>query len=735
MDNERAQLADTDGGARMHRTHLGLTIEQYEILTDMSTQMLATHRLNERLSLALDTIKAGLGYARGAIALIDDRSRALRVRMAVGFEDNQAVERIETPLDAAAAGLSVIFEGRPTWITRSGEYIPLLDQVPDSEDILALPLFGLPSIVEKLDGEFARRQLGDAKYWEPETMCVGALYIAASRAKFQPDMISPLQQFADRIGVITASAIEIERLIETVATLKRERQWVESIMKSVADPIVLTNPDNEILLQNKRAEELFSGWDNGSDGKRQALKMNDLLFSAYLSSGAVDSAEVLGRDLTLVDPIEGSEIHFEVVSTPALTELGEGIGLVSVFRDVTDLQQANEELARNLGRLKQAEANARRERDRLNLIIENVGHPVVVTDADGTFILFNRRAALLFEPEQALSEKAALLTSQADPTASRALAAVRANSVKLTSFISGLASEKRSGRQEEIELRDPETGEVLPMEITSVEVRDAAGQVTAVVSVLHDLSQVRELERRRVEQKLFESEKLAAVGTLAASIAHEVNNPLEAIKNSLYLLQSNRDETSSGRFLGIAIKETERVSNIIRQMLGFARRSGGVEWIDANQLVQDTVALVERRLHHAGIKLIRKLDDTLPRVHCYPDQLRQVFLNLILNAQQSIEGSGIIEIETSQAGTATEPFVVLEVTDSGPGISGDDLLRIFEPFYSTRKDGTGLGLWISQNIMRQHGGSLEVSSCANQGAKFRVVLPVDSPSLIGVGSK
>ena len=154
-------------------------------------------------------------------------------------------------------------------------------------------------------------------------------------------------------------------------------------MKSVADPIVLTDLDNEILLQNRRAEELFSGSANAGEGKRRALKLNDLLFSAYLSSATVSSSEVIQRDITLVDPIEGSDIHFEVISTPAVNARGEPLGLVSIFRDVTDLREANEELARNFVKLQQAEAESRRERDRLDLIIENVGHPVVVCDPSG----------------------------------------------------------------------------------------------------------------------------------------------------------------------------------------------------------------------------------------------------------------------------------------------------------------------------------------------------------------
>src|ERR671927_523326 len=183
------------------------------------------------------------------------------------------------------------------------------------------------------------------------------------------------------------------------------------------------------------------------------------------------------------------------------------------------------------------------------------------------------------------------------------LRAVRNNSVKLTSFISALASGAESGRQAEIELIDPETSSRLPMEITSAEVADAKGQVTAVVSVLHDLSEIRELERRRVEQQLFESEKLAAVGRLAASIAHEVNNPLEAIKNSLYLLSTGKKLEQNARFLDVARKETERVSHIIRQMLGFARRPGEVDWVDINQLLEETLVLLEKKMRQLRIRI------------------------------------------------------------------------------------------------------------------------------------
>jgi PAS domain S-box-containing protein len=686
---------------------------QYDVFIETTTQMLATPKLHERLLLALEAISTNFGHRQAAIAIINERDAELRIRAAVGFEGDPSATKVEMPLDSSAACVRVIHDAQPLWISMEDDEASrsLFANMRWQTEVFAVPLFGISEIPSRPSAARVPTQ-----YWafEPGAR-MGVLYVGANQETLDLESLTLIKRFAERIGIVASLAAHQERLVTTVTKLQRERQWIESIMKSVADPIVLTDLDNQILLQNRRAEELFSGSANAGEGKRRALKMNDLLFSAYLSSATVSSSEVIQRDITLVDPIEGSDIHFEVISTPAANSRGEPLGLVSIFRDVTDLREANEELARNFVKLQQAEAESRRERDRLDLIIENVGHPIVVCDSAGNFILFNRRAELLFQENESFHSSAS--------------AAVRTNAVKLTSFISTLASASETGRQAEIELIDPEDGRALPMEITAREVLDATGQVTAVVSILHDLTEIRELERRRVEQQLFESEKLAAVGRLAASIAHEVNNPLEAIKNALYLMQAGAEGDKNTRFLEIARKETERVSHIIRQMLGFARRPGEVDWVDVNQLLEETLVLLEKKMRQLRIRITKSFDESLPRVRARADQLRQVFLNLIINAQQAIEGDGEIVISTSRYEQALQPSILVQLTDTGVGIAEDDLTRIFDPFFSTGKKGTGLGLWVTQDIVRQHGGRIEVTSEIGRGTIFNIVLQVESPIL------
>jgi PAS domain S-box-containing protein len=682
---------------------------QCEILYRLTAEMLASKHLDEKLSLVLHAVTSEFGYSHAAVAFPDGDSDELQIRLALGFPDDKRVIGAAVPKASNDSGCS------PFWIRRQNSEAEsrFLERIDSSTDLLALPLLGRnPRETEEIGS--GRRPFRDTDVFVNHAGSIGMLYIAWAFDDVRPSELNLLVRLADRVGLTIAMAEQNERLTTKIARLEGEREWVNAISHSVADPIVLTNLDNHILLQNRRAEELFSesGKKHTSERTLNALKMNDLLLSAYLSNLSLSGTAVAGRELTLVDPSKGSDTHFEVVSTAAYDSIGKRIGIVSVFRDVTELRQANEEMIRNVVKLQQAEAEVRTERDRLNLIIENVGHPVVVGDANGSPLLFNRRAETFFEQSGSPSPASA--------------AAVRTNAIKLMSFVTTLASTPGTERHGEIELTDPETGNILPMDITSVEIIGTSGEVNAIVSILHDLSGIRELERRRVQQQLFESEKLAAIGRLTASIAHEINNPLEAIKNSLYLLQTSESDASK-RFLEIALKETERVSQIIAQMLGFTRGTGTMESVDINDLLDETLVLLDTRLKQSGTCVVRQFQKDLPKIPARPNQLRQVFLNLLLNASQSIRGRGTITVMTSQLSGSAERWISLEISDTGVGISDEDLTRIFEPFFSTRKKGTGLGLWVTQDLVRHHGGRIEVTSVLGRGTTFRIVLPIEPP--------
>ena len=272
------------------------------------------------------------------------------------------------------------------------------------------------------------------------------------------------------------------------------------------------------------------------------------------------------------------------------------------------------------------------------------------------------------------------------------------------------------------------------MQVTANEVRDAVGATVATVSVMQDVGRLRELERRRLEQALFDSEKLAATGRLAASIAHEINNPLEAIQNALYLLVKRIPaDDPNAQFLGIAMKETERMSRILRQMLGFYRPAADLAPTDLNALIEDAEALVTKRLRERNVKIERQLQPDLPKVMASADQIKQVILNLILNAAEAMPKGGLVTVSTESHRDAASGFirtdaVRMQVADTGPGIAEEYLPHIFEPFFSTKGEkGTGLGLWVSLGIAQSHGGRLQVRNRPDGGTVFSMTLPIGGP--------
>lgn len=228
------------------------------------------------------------------------------------------------------------------------------------------------------------------------------------------------------------------------------------------------------------------------------------------------------------------------------------------------------------------------------------------------------------------------------------------------------------------------------------------------------------------EAGMLQAARLAAVGQLAASIAHEINNPLYAARNSLYLLEADLPPDSAGvPYLAIARDELGRIAGIIERMRDFYRPPRGEQApCDLNRLAEETLAITSLNTRHTAVEVIFTPASALPSVLGNGDQLRQVILNLLLNAVDAMPAGGTLTVRT----LAGPSVALLEVADTGVGIPPDIRAHLFEPFFTTKPTGTGLGLSISAHIVTQHHGQIEVESTPGAGTTFRIALPYRPPA-------
>ena len=228
-------------------------------------------------------------------------------------------------------------------------------------------------------------------------------------------------------------------------------------------------------------------------------------------------------------------------------------------------------------------------------------------------------------------------------------------------------------------------------------------------------------ELERSQAQLIQAEKLAATGRLAASLAHEINNPLQSIHNCLYLVLNRAlPDDKQKYYLNMAQLEVERLIVLVQRTLEFYRPSTGRRTAtNVNRLIENVLALAHKQLEHSHIEVETRLLPDLPRIAGVPDQLTQVFMNLIVNAIEAMPQGGRLVIHTR----ADDNQLSVVIEDSGIGINSDDAAKIFEPFFTTKPQGTGLGLAVSYGIIQQHGGRIDVASIPEEGTTFTIWLP------------
>ncbi len=527
---------------------------------------------------------------------------------------------------------------------------------------------------------------------------------------------------------------------------RRERSLLDAIINAVADPILLTDTEGRLLIANGRAEALFSTSPSESEGRRRAVELNNMFLSAALWRIAVGAGQVTPQELLVVDPTDGSDLLFELLGT-VVHDPREGTGIVSVLRNVTDLRRATDELADNYRRIRLAEAEVRSERDRLDLIIDSVGDPIIVSDDAGKVTLMNAPAERLFTGPEG------------DEAAQRHL---RANDAHFSSFISGLLSEgSELRRRGEVSLTDVASGASMPFEAIAGKVLSDTGELVAIVTILHDRSEA--LERARLYEQVKQSSseleaKVASATTelarqnkllrqqaveleqasalksqFLANMSHEFRTPLNAILGYASILLQG----ISGELTPSQRKAIDRIASNGRHLVGIISEILDLSRIEAGRmplqistfvprlLVEEVLAEMEPIIARSKLKVASYVSPDLGPLVSDRQKVKQVVLNLLSNALKFTR-EGSVTIRVSEADTSS--MVAIAITDTGIGIDARDHDKIFEDFQQVDSSvarpygGTGLGLSICRRLATILGGRLDMESAVGRGSTFTLVV-------------
>jgi two-component system NtrC family sensor kinase len=276
-------------------------------------------------------------------------------------------------------------------------------------------------------------------------------------------------------------------------------------------------------------------------------------------------------------------------------------------------------------------------------------------------------------------------------------------------------------------------GELIEGDLSASVIFDEKGKEIASVGIFKDLRERLRIERelQKIQQALLQSEKLAAMGRLTSQIAHELNNPIYGIMNTLELLKTEiHPDSKRRRILELSLSETQRLSEMLRNMLSFSKPEEEKRRpIKVNELVEGILLVMEKQMREANIKVETSFDDGIPEVMASTNQMRQVMLNIIKNAKEAMPQGGTLTVRTARENNS----VLIYIQDTGTGIPEEIRNKIFEAFFTTKQKvkGVGLGLSVCYGIIKDHGGEIKVESEEQKGTTFTVSLPISSPGTGG----
>jgi signal transduction histidine kinase len=525
-----------------------------------------------------------------------------------------------------------------------------------------------------------------------------------------------------------------------------ERSLLRAIVNAVTDPILLTDPEGRLLIANSRARALFVATEEESEGRRGAVGMNNMLLSSALSSKAIEETGAMRRELLLVNPVDGSDLLYELLSS-VTEDARYGTGIVSILRNVGDLRRATEQIEEGYRQMRVAQMQASAERDRLNLIIDSVADPIVVTDAGGSTSLMNDPAERLFASRSGASQ----LEQRR----------VQANDAHFSSFVSGMLLSDDQRRVGEVNLTDPVTGAAMPVEAIAGKMLTEHGELTAIVSILHDRREAMEkaalyeqlkqasdeLERKvhaatadiaqqneLLRRQAFELEQASALKSqFLANMSHEFRTPLNAILGYTSMLQqgvAGPIEPPVKRHLARVASNGQHLLSIINEILDISRIEAGrmplqVSKFKVPDLIGEVLAELEPIVRRSKLNVTSDVPRDLKPIYSDRQKVKQILLNLLSNALKFTPQGGVA---ISARAEHAPKSITISVADTGIGIAPEDHARIFEDFKQLDNSptraygGTGLGLSICRRLADIIGGDISVKSQTGKGSTFTLTL-------------
>jgi len=355
----------------------------------------------------------------------------------------------------------------------------------------------------------------------------------------------------------------------------------------------------------------------------------------------------------------------------------------------------------------------------LTNLIESSVDGIIVTDTKGNILIFNKGAEdILGYKGEEVVDKMNIRSIYTPGVAKEVMEKLRSPDYggvgKLTSF--PIAHRRKDG-------------ELIEGDLSASLIYDEKGNEIGSVGIFKDLRERLRIERelREMQQALLQSEKLAAMGRLTSQIAHELNNPIYGIMNTLELLKTEiPPESKRRRILELSLSETQRLAEMLRNMLSFSKpEEEKRKPIKINELVEGILLMMERQMRESNIKVETYFDEGIPEVMASTNQMRQVMLNLIKNAKEAMPKGGTLTVRT----TREDNKVLIHIQDTGAGIPEEIRDKIFEAFFTTKQKvkGVGLGLSVCYGIIKDHGGEIKVESEVDKGTSFKIHLPISSP--------